>query len=119
MAEPPAPVRCLTVRPSTIGFFVATAFFLAACGGPDVPHGYVSRADLGDRWPLTVPSGVLGCQGNSISFTSGSTTYAINGTAKNLHPEWPDIEAIWAFRPDSPGIRMDIGPLLERGRKLC
>lgn len=48
VAEPPASVRCLTVRPSNIGGIVATAFFLAGCDDSDVPPGYVSRADLGD-----------------------------------------------------------------------
>lgn len=77
------------------------AVLLAGCGGGS-DAGKVSRSSFaseGKTWPLTVESGSLACHdGNSITFTSGGTTYAANGTAKGSH-RWPDIDPSGPRRP--------------------
>jgi len=73
---------------------------LAACGKPPQKSpGYISRADLLDKWPLTVDEGELSCAANSsgILFTHDRKTYAVNGMAKTLG--YPPIDPIWRTAP--------------------
>jgi hypothetical protein len=90
----------------------------AAPGSTAAPVGYVSRAELGDAWPLTVDDGVLACRDGSVTFTAGGNSYAVNGTAKTA-TSLPDIDAIWADDPSTPGLKINIAPLIERGLALC
>jgi len=77
----------------------------------------VSRSDFGKDWPLTVQSGTLNCEGaGAVTFTTNGTTYAVNGLANGMD-QWPDIDAIWADAPH--GLKKNIGPLIDRGLKLC
>ena len=82
----------------------------------------ISRQDLGKDWPLTVDSGTLHCERvglDAVTFTADDgTTYAVNGAAKGTD-EWPDIDRIWADNPDVKGLKIDIGPLIQRGLRLC
>ena len=86
----------------------------------------VSASDFGDKWPLTVSEGLLGCSPagrlQAVTFeTAAGIIYAVNGTAKSSG--FPPIEEIW--RPDPRpefatfGLRVNIGPLLDLGLKLC
>jgi hypothetical protein len=90
---------------------------LSACGdaasvksasqtAPSRDPGAISRADLAEKWPLTVESGILACKVldvkgytgprlTAVTFTSGGVTYAVNGVALS-HRVGPDIDAIWA-----------------------
>jgi hypothetical protein len=83
---------------------------------------YVSRSDLRDDWPLTVDAGYLNCptdpSSGVVAFYDGSRYYAVNGLARSV-TDYPDIDAIWADNPISPGIKKDIGPLIDRGLALC
>lgn len=91
----------------------------ACSSGGSADHtATVTKADLGDQWPLTVDHGELECQDpGSVLFTSpDGQVYAVNGTAKD-HTDAADITAIWADA--DYGLKVDIGPLLDRGRALC
>jgi hypothetical protein len=81
------------------------------------PAGYVSRALLGDAWPLTVADGVLACRDRAVTFASGGVVYALNGTAKD-RGLGADIAPIWADGAVE-GLKKNIGPLIERGLLLC
>ena len=96
------------------------ALGLAACGGSSDP-GYVTAADLGDAWPLTVDAGTLHCyNGVSITITVGATEYAINGPAQANRAEGVKlIDEIWADAPGNLGLKKDMGPLIKRGQSLC
>lgn len=89
---------------------------------PAQPAGYVSRAMLGDDWPLMVDEGVLACAGSggvgAVTFSSGGTVYAVNGFAKQRNAG-TDIAPIWADDPAIAGIKKNLSPLLERGLALC
>lgn len=51
-----------------------------APSGP--PRGYISSAELGDKWPLTVEEGVLACDRSAVTFrTNEGQVYALNGLA--------------------------------------
>jgi hypothetical protein len=61
-------------------------------------------------------SGGLG----SVIFTDPEGhRYAVNGTAMAHYPGLPEIDAIWAPGPTNPGARIDISPMIDRGRELC
>lgn len=84
----------------------------------------ISRADMGAEWPLTVESGVIGCErGRAIKFLANRKTYSINGTAQAYSKThgfgWLQVNSIWADNPDIPGTKINIGPLIARGQKLC
>ncbi len=86
---------------------------------------YISQADLGDAWPLTVPGGMLRCEGpGAVSFMSDEgIVYAVNGTAvawsraNNL--AWSDIDLISALDPNVAGRKINRGPLINDGLALC
>lgn len=82
----------------------------------------VSKSMFGKAWPLTVDEGVLSCTGSkglgAVTFEAKGTRYAVNGVAVS-QKKYADIGKIWA--PDPAGIvpKKSMGPLLERGLKLC
>jgi hypothetical protein len=86
----------------------------------------ISRAEFGNRWPFTVGEGLLRCEGQAVTFTSGGTTYAINGTALSrmkVEPTWREAREVWAREPNPqlPGVdlRKDISPIINLGLTLC
>jgi hypothetical protein len=99
----------------------AAAVLSLAAGPAALANGSarVTRAHFGKAWPLTVASGVVRCSGQAVTFTAAGRTYALNGVAEMQHPGWPQIERIWRKNPAIPGTRIDIGPIIERGLKLC
>jgi hypothetical protein len=87
------------------------------------PAGYVTRAMMGDDWPLTVDAGQLACNAQGhVTFASGGVTYAVNGTAKgaiaNGAPYQP-IDTIWLDDPNVAGLKLSLQPLLDIGLSLC
>jgi hypothetical protein len=96
------------------------AFLVMATGGcffeTDSPSARVSSRDFGDRWPLTVSSGLLRCESDrEITFQWKGTTYALTGSAE--HRAYDDIAAIWAGTPGTG--RLPLTPLVDRGWELC
>lgn len=90
------------------------------------PRGFVSRAAMGDVWPLSVESGTLRCIDGTMVVIDASdgTTYAVNGTAngaKNAsgQPRWADVKQVAVQRADAPGLIKDLTPLLNQGLALC
>ena len=78
----------------------------------------VTRADLGEEWPLTVDAGTLECsRGLIYTFTADGKTWAVNGTAAARG--YADIEPIWAPNPNIPEAKIDIGPLIDLAKSLC
>ena len=96
-------------------------------GKPRFDTQEVSRADFGDRWPLTVEEGVLVCsrEGSRVIVTflvTGSTReYALNASAERQG--FPPINPIWADDPryasSGAGIKVAITPLRSRALALC
>lgn len=72
--------------------------------------GYVSKADLGDDWPLKVDAGVLACEGEDgfgqVAFTApDGTLYGTPGPVATK-----DIRPIWAKDPDGARAEEEHGP---------
>jgi hypothetical protein len=92
----------------------------AADPGPTRVPGALARADIPKgEWPLTVSHGVVRCEGTSVIFRANGRDYAVNGTAQMLHKEMAKIHRIWRRDPDVPGLRINIGPVLDKGLELC
>jgi hypothetical protein len=117
---------------------LALAFGVAGCGddsgkSADAPAKEQAAPDPGalaesdfpkGEWPLTVSEGVVRCEGSagsgSVIFRApDGTDYAVNGTAKTVKQDLPEIEEIWKKDPDVPGARINISPVSDRGLELC
>ena len=78
-----------------------------------------------DPWPLTSESGLLFCDpfGEGVGAVvyapdeEPDAFYAVNGMADAAG--YDDIEPIWADRPDSDGLKVNIGALINAGLTLC
>jgi hypothetical protein len=104
----------------TAALMAGALALLTACGGSG--DGEVSRSTFegdGKTWPLTVDSGTLVCEaGSRVTFTTGGTTYALNGLAKG-DGQWSDVGSIWADDGSGLGLKVDMSDLTEAGLALC
>lgn len=104
----PLYARCLVV---------SCLLMLVGCAmNEPAPKGTpVSRAAMGDKWPLTVEDGYIVCGSPGITFVHGDTTYAINGTAMMHATErgWQDINSIWANDPKDPELKKGLGVFIN------
>lgn len=91
--------------------------------GSNRPAGRVDRSSWTDGpWPFTVDTATLMCSegadGQRVTVVADQEMYALNGAAKS-QTDLPDFAAIWADDPGTPGLKIDIGPMLNRGLALC
>lgn len=78
----------------------------------------VTKKQYGKRWPFTVARGLLSCRDSAVTFTARGRIYGINGTA--LGRGFKRVDPIWRKSSDPlAGPRINIGPILDRGLKLC
>lgn len=81
----------------------------------------ITRSEFGDDWPFTVEEAELRGAGShglaSVTIKVNGTEYALNGIAKGQH-RFEDVEVIWAKDPET-GAKKNIGPIIDRGLKLC
>jgi hypothetical protein len=101
----------------------ATASPSTPVGGANRPAGLVERATWTDgRWPFTVDVATLLCTkgvgGERVLVVADREMYAVNGTAKSSKL-YPPFDVIWLDDPKAPGLKINIGPMIERGRALC
>jgi hypothetical protein len=89
------------------------------------PAGLVERETWVDgEWPFTIDRAVLNCvvgaeeYGKRVVVIADREMYALNGTAKSADL-WPDFDIIWRDHPSIPGLKVDIGPMIDRGLSLC
>ena len=80
----------------------------------------INRDDLGDTWPFTVNSGVIACNhpSSAVVFFTNEKIYAVNEVAKG-QKRYADVREILRAHPSVAGSKIDIGPILDRGLKLC
>ncbi len=100
-----------------LGCVVAAVVLVVSAGGPAADAGArVSRAQMGDEWPLTVSEGLLRCEpGSEVTFQADGTSHTLNRpAAHSAHG------AIGPLLLDAGGgATKDLGPLLGRGLRLC
>jgi len=100
---------------------LSLAVTLMACGQPSSPSPagiQVTRAQYGDRWPFTIESGYLDCiPPGAVVFRSQSGAYAVNGLAESRG--FADVDPIWRDDPVNPGLKINIGPMIDLGLQQC
>lgn len=69
-----------------------------------------------DPWPLTVESGTLRCDADSVTIEADGNRWAVNGMA-GTRGDGDDIGPIWAEGDGAP--KVDIGALIDAGLDLC
>jgi hypothetical protein len=96
---------------------------------------HVAASDYGRAWPFTVESGTLRCwrpdpqvAGSdyaarwAITFTPDNhgETYKLAGTYWDTSGfGWTRIDAIHRTDPASPRQKMNLGPVIDDGQRLC
>ena len=100
---------------------VVLLVFASLTGSPR--REIITKAEYGDRWPLTVERGTVECvPAFSVIFHTGGVTYAVNGWAMT-NTDYPDVREIWLDDPDADraarGLKINIGPIIDRGLALC
>ena len=89
----------------------------------------ISKTDLGSNWPFTVESGYVDCyefnDGRRAWFfkTLSGMSYPVNGIAKGATRMFQinnnDIDNIWEKDPEYPELKINIGPFIDKGNKIC
>jgi uncharacterized protein DUF2511 len=82
------------------------------------PKGYVSHAEMGDAWPLTVEDGTIICSGTAILLRTNRGLFAVNGAAR-AQRKWKDIRDITKPDPQVSGLIMSVQPIIDRGLSVC
>lgn len=129
------------------GAYLVAACMLVSCSGSKAPADesvtksdfapggkLVTKSDFetaGLRWPLTVESGQIGCDGNAYWFQSADgTKYGLNGFASN-DAGYAAIEPIWSVDEkmmselraagvnDGVVLRVNIGDMIREAEKAC
>jgi hypothetical protein len=96
------------------------------CGGSEASSACVTRVQYGDRWPYTIPGGVLACttrfaggyEKKDVTITHAGRTYAVNGTARGSSMFRP-LDEIWRDNPNLPGTKIPDPGLIAKGLSLC
>lgn len=87
-----------------------------------IPRGYVSKALMGVKWPLSIDEGVIVCDRTAILLRApDGHLYAVNGIARGQvgHLGWLDIRDITLPDPKIAGLIMNVQPLVDVGLTLC
>lgn len=79
-----------------------------------------------DRWSVAVHRRLrhpllhqtAGPQSERVTVVANHEMYALNGTAQDANL-WPAFDPIWRDDPIAPGMKINIGPMIERGLALC
>ena len=90
----------------------------SAAPGSEASGKTLRSSDYGSDWPLTVDEGVVTCEASAVYFTTGGRRYAVNGMATG-RKDAPDIDVIWKANPALEGTKINIGPIIDEGLKLC
>ena len=85
----------------------------------------ISEPTFKGKWPFSVNEGVLECREFNLSsdrklpmvlFHANGKIYGVNGTAST---RFESIDEIWLDNPDIPGTKINVGPIIQEGLKLC
>ena len=85
---------------------------------------YITSAEMGDKWPLTVDGVMLYCFHDWLLVEDDEGTYYwVNGGA-SIARTWfgvdaEDIHRIWRDDPKNADLKVYIGPIFDRGRAIC
>lgn len=106
-----------------LALLAVTLLAMGCTADAEEPRGNViTRADLGEKWPLTVDEVELGCADDMPYIVApDGTEYALTG-AGYTHGDYAELEAtnpLWADNPTIDGAKFNIKPLTDAAWKLC
>ena len=116
-----------------IPFLLFLILIVSGCEPNNGATTTIYRADMGEEWPLTIERGYLHCNCVDRSFPffqcvegaltihdpEGKVTYSVNDVHDRQFVGAADIESIRRTDPENPAVKLDLGPLIERGLDLC
>lgn len=98
---------------------------LFSCTNP-APQNTIryTRHEYPGKWPFSVNEIEVYCSGYKEIYcrASDGKTYALNGTAKGVSHDNPNIskvEEIWLDDPDFAGLKISYGDFITEGLVLC
>ncbi|NHC36895.1 DUF2511 domain-containing protein [Scytonema millei] len=116
IGRPRSPGDTLTSPPPTQPSAIATASEVPATSRA------ISEAELGEKYPFTVPEGTVRCAteyGAAVVFvTPDGTEYGVNGTA-DASKQFKDIHPIWKDDPRPGYAKVSLGSVIHMGLDLC
>lgn len=119
------------LRPALLLLFLA--LLISGCE-PDVGGTVtIRREDMGEEWPLTIERGYLHCHCVDRAFpfsrcVNGAVTihdplervtYSVNDVHVPNYVRGADIGPIRRTGRGDRAVKLDLGPLIERGLALC
>ena len=82
----------------------------------------ITKAELGDKWPLTIDTAELCTNGMAIFLRAEGKLYEVNGIApqflRDSGEDVRDLHEIWRDDPTLLGPKVSIGPLIELAMDL-
>ena len=100
-------------------FYLCGILMLSGCNETGAK---VSESAAKFAWPFTIPEGRVECRNKAeVVFVAGSKVYSINGTADAFASQrgYQDVKPIWKDHPTIPGLKINIGPIIEIGLQHC
>lgn len=85
---------------------------------------YVSKDEMGDAWPLTVDGVTLYCLAGWVLVEDDEGTYYWVNGGPDVARTWFGVETknirrIWRDDPRTPDLKVNIGPIIDRGHEIC
>ena len=99
--------------------------FLGLAGSAFAGQKSISKSSFNSKWPFTINQGILECRelilptGRKIPmvlFHANGKIYGVNGTAA---ARYQSIDEIWLDNPNIRGTKINVGPIIDEGLKLC
>ena len=117
-----------------IPFLLFLVLMISGCEPNTGGTKTIYRENIGEEWPLTIERGYLYCNcvdrggfpffqcvkgAVNIHNPLEGVTYSVNGVHDPRFVRVADIEPIRQTDPEDPSVKIDLGPLIERGLELC
>lgn len=99
------------------------SFILISCSNDNKTLKF-TKSNFEGEWPFSVDEIEVYCNGYSEIYckTNNGKVYALNGTAKGIshnNPEISKIEEIWLDNPKFEGLKIPYSFFIEKGLKMC
>ena len=116
-----------------IPFLLFLILMISGCEPNNGGTTTIYRANMGEEWPLKIERGYLHCdcveRGSPffqcvrravvIHDPLEGVTYSVNNVYVPQVVSATNIEPIRRTDPENPSVKLDLGPLIERGLELC
>ena len=116
-----------------IPFLLFLILMISGCEPNSGGTTTIYRTNMDEEWPLTIEKGYLHCVCVDRGFPffqcaegavvihdpQEDVTYSVNNVHAPKVVRATNIEPIRRTDPENPSVKVDLGPLIERGLELC